>query len=276
MRFYFTVHPGDLMRTRLLDGCYVMQVASAHWDDDKKRFRVRRVPADVVSGICVDSGGFTAAKRWGKYPWTVEQYADFVRELARDVPLEFVATMDYACEPGVNREVIATNRARIDASIENDAMCRTVAPDLPWLSVLQGDSLDEREYDLGRRAAAGLLPGEYAGIGSICGRRNRAAREVVRWYGRQLPGVQYHGFGLAVRVLDDPGAAWHIRSWDSYAWNWARGRAGMDRPEIYERGQGEGWSAYTARLGRLYYENTVMPRIDRVQQVPMVFHEVLR
>ena len=95
-RFYFTAHPGDMLRGRLIKGCCMMAVASAHWDNERKRFKINRPPADHVTSICIDSGGFTAAKRWGKYPWSVQQYADFIQEMSRDVSLDFCAIMDYA------------------------------------------------------------------------------------------------------------------------------------------------------------------------------------
>lgn len=261
-RFFFTTHPGDLSRKRLPAGCHVMLVAAAHWDDDRKRFRISRPPADHVAGMCVDSGGFTAARRWGRYPWSTEQYADFIRAISRDVPLAFCAIMDYACEPTVNRSILATNQQRIDATIENEQACRAAAPDLPWLPVLQGDNLAERAYDLSRRRETGLLPECYAGIGSVCGRGAVAARKVIQFYAGQLFGMRYHAFGMHIGAMDDrvvPGA---LRSWDSYSWTWARG-ARMERAPEYLKQDGENYASYARRLAGLYMENTIQPRLDR-------------
>jgi hypothetical protein len=96
MTFYFTCHRQDLTRTRLPHGCRVMLVASSLWQERPKRFRRVQLPVDHLSGWCLDSGGFTAAKRWGTYPWTPAQYADWAREMAVQLPLDFCATMDYA------------------------------------------------------------------------------------------------------------------------------------------------------------------------------------
>ncbi len=263
--FYYTAHPGDLSRRRLPHGCHVMLVASAHWDDDRKRFRIRRPPADHIAGVCVDSGGFTAARRWGAYPWTAAEYAAFVRAVSRDVPLDFCACMDYACERGVNRSVLETNRQRIDATIRNEIACRAADQDLPWLPVLQGDNLEERAYDLGRRREMGLLPAEYVGIGSVCGRGAVAARNVIKFYTSQLFGVQYHAFGMHVAALDDdivPGA---LKSWDSYSWTWARG-ARSDRAPEYRKRDDEPYAAYARRLAGLYDERVVAPRRARPVQ----------
>lgn len=265
-RFYFTVHPGDMIRGRIIAGCHIMLVASACWDNERSRFKISRPPADHIAGICIDSGGFTAAKRWGRYPWTIEQYAEWIGQMSRDVALDFCAVMDYACEPTVNRSILATNQARIEATIENEIACKEAGPGLPWLPVLQGDNLAERTYDLDRRREAGLLPADYAGIGSVCGRGAHGARQVVKFYADRLPGVKYHGFGMHIQALDDDAVYGVVKSWDSYGWNWGRGQKGVDRPaECYHR-PGELWTTYTRRLAQFYWDKTISPRIKKDRQ----------
>lgn len=271
--FYFTIHPGDMIRARLIPGIRVMLVASAHWDDQRKRFKIRRPPADWVKSIVIDSGGFTAAKRWGQYPWSYAQYADWIRESSRDVDLDFCAVMDYACEPTVNRDILATNQARIEATIKNEARLKEVAPDLPWLPVLQGDNLTERAYDLERRRELGQLPTDYAGIGSVCGRGRNGAVETVRFYAWQLPGVKFHGFGMHIQALDDNETYFALKSWDSYGWTWGKGQRDMDRPPEYLRQPGESYTELTNRLGRLYWQNTISPRLTRDRQRPLFSQE---
>jgi len=264
-QFYFTAHPGDLIKSRIIDGASVMLVAAAHWDDDRQCLRVRRPPSNVKT-MCIDSGGFTAARRWGRYPWSVEQYVEFIRAVSRDVPLDFCAILDYACEPSVDRSTLETNQERIVATIRNEARCYEAAPDLPWLPVLQGDTLEERSFDLAIRKEVGMLPAGYAGIGSICGRGAVAARRVVKFYADQLPGRVFHGFGMHICALDDDAVYAVVKSWDSYAWTWGRGQKGVDRPaECYHR-TGETWSSYTRRLAEFYWKETILPRLDRPRQ----------
>lgn len=265
-RFYFTAHPGDLFRGRLIEGAYVMVVASAHWDDASGRFRITRPPADHVASMCIDSGGFTAARRWGRYPWTIAQYVEFIRKMSRDVPLDFCAVMDYACEPGVDRSTYRSNRQRIKATIRNEIACRAAAPDLPWLPVLQGDSLEERAFDLALRRRIGLLPTDYAGIGSVCGRGARGAIRTVHFYIDHLPGVAFHCFGMHVQALDDDAVFAVMRSWDSYSWNWGKGQVDVDRPAEYLKRSDESYTEHTQRLAGLYWRNTVRPRLVRPRQ----------
>jgi hypothetical protein len=266
-RFYFTLHPGDLMRSRIMPGSSIMLVASAFWNEKRNRFDILRPYQDLVQSFCIDSGGFTAARRWGCYPWTIAEYVRFIREeSASGVPLDFCAILDYACEPSVDRSTYATNLQRIEATIRNEQACREEAPELPWLPVLQGDSLAEREYDLERRQALGLLPETYAGVGSVCGRSPAAASEVICFYAERLPGVRLHAFGIHIRALDDDRTYLALGSWDTYGWNWGRGQKEKNRPVEYLRQPGESYSTYTGRLARLYWANTVLPRLRKPRQ----------
>lgn len=244
-------------------------VASACWDADRGRFRVRRPPADHIGALAIDSGGFTAARKWGRYPWSAQQYVDWIRAETRDVPLAWAAIMDYACEREVNRVTYATNRARIQATIRNDCALRTLAPDLPWLSVLQGNTFAERALDLGLRARLGLLF-PVLGVGSICRRGGREAAAVLRWYGDRLPGTRFHAFGLDVRTLDaGPDIAPLLASWDSYAWTWPRGAKHMDRPGELLKRPTETYSVYAQRIARIYRDSTIGPRLARPTQSRM-------
>lgn len=267
-RFYFTTHPKDLSVGRLVEGSSIMLVASAHWDDQRNRFRLRRPPHRHIHSICIDSGGFTAAKRWGRYPWTPQQYAGFINEISRDVKLDFCAIMDYACEPNVNRSILATNRDRIKATIRNEYECIKADPNLPWLPVLQGDNLIERAFDLRLRTRLGILPKSYAGIGSVCGRGILTAREVINFYTAQLPGVKYHGFGLHVQALDDDATFAALKSWDSYSWNWGP-RHKEARPVEYLKRPNESWANHTQRLASLYWNRVIKPRLEKERQLSL-------
>jgi hypothetical protein len=174
--------------------------------------------------------------------------------------------MDYACEPGVDRSTYHSNKARIKATIRNEIACLEAAPDLPWLPVLQGDSFEERAFDLALRRRVGRLPEKYAGIGSVCGRGAVAARQVVRFYRDYLPGVKFHGFGMHIQALDADDVFAYVESWDSYAWNWGKGQKDVDRPAECYRRPGERWSVYVHRLASFYWENTINPRLTKPRQ----------
>jgi len=246
VRFYFTVHPSDLTVKRLLAGESVMLVASSCWDG--RRLRVRRPPAGHLRSVCLDSGGFTAARKWGRYPWTVAQYAEWARRVAGDYPLDFAAVMDYACERGVRREVYQTNAERIAATVENALRCLE-EPGVPWLPVVQGWTLDEYADCVDRYRARGVAL-DYAGLGTMCGRKDADAARVLVSLGEVAPDSRWHVFGMGLRVLADDGAFGLVRSWDSYAWNWPTGARG-DACRLGRRA-GESWSGYCLRLAEDY------------------------
>lgn len=269
--YYYTAHPGDMDRARLPQGAAVLAVASGFWDNDRRRFKIKRPPADHIGSLAIDSGGFVMAAKYGAYPWRMEQYIQFIRDMSRDVLLAFCASMDYACEREVNRETYATNRERIKATIRNEIALRRLAPDLPWLGVLQGNTLEERILDIRLRRRIGLLA-DYMGIGSICRRGPIAAAQVINFYANQLPGARYHAFGLSVRTLDTPLAprVWHVlRSWDSYTWSWNRGRVKGVAPHLAKQ-ENETFTQHSARLARHYGEHTIGERIRRPRQLMLL------
>jgi hypothetical protein len=264
-RFYFTTHPGDYVRGRLIKGSHIMMVASAHWDNRRKRFKVDRPPADYVSSIAIDSGGFNAAKKWGEYPWTVEQYVEFIHKTSENVKLDFCAILDYACEPSVNREIMSSNIERIDRTIENDMTCREQDNSLPWLSVMQGDSYTERGYDIEQRRGLGVLPEDYVGIGSVCKRKPSLAKEIIKFYADRLPGVAQHAFGIDIRALDDDDVWRAIGSWDSYSWAFGAGMYKVGNPGM-RREPDEDRGTHGLRLAKAYWEKTVLPRMNKERE----------
>jgi transposase InsO family protein len=103
-------------------------------------------------------GGLLKYYHRSQYRWSPRQYADVVQAVSRGVPLDWCVSMDYACEPAVDRSLLLTNRRRIEATLQLEHACRHVAPHLPWLLVLEGNTRAERVDDLARRQHEGLVP----------------------------------------------------------------------------------------------------------------------
>src|SRR6266508_2160990 len=132
--------------------------------------------------------------------------------MSRDVPVQFATVMDYVCIPS-NGKKSEININRIKATIQNEIALRELAPDIPWLPILQGDNFEERSEDLELRRALNLLPIEYAGIGSLVGRGIQAAIDTVQSYATESPRVKFHGFGKPIRPLPDPVVSAATNSW---------------------------------------------------------------
>ena len=242
-----------------------MAVAAAHWTPDRQRFRIHRPPSDHFAFLAIDSGGFTAARRWGKYPWTVLQYVEFIETMSKDIPLTFCAVLDYACEPSVNRSIHQSNLDRIKATIENEQACREAAPHLPWLPVLQGYTWGEREKGLEMRAAANLPMAGLFGVGSVCGQAPRAASAVIGRYALAMPEAKFHGFGLSVLSVAHDSTFAALASWDSYAWNWAK----AERIDLKKQ-PGETSTSYSWRLADRYLTKVIEPVLNRPRQLSLV------
>lgn len=196
----------------------VLVSANSIWNDDKQQFGlVWRNYAGL--DVALDSGGFVAMKRYGRYRFSPEQYA----ALARDMQPTWWAQMDFCCEPEV-----ASNRAevtkRINRTAEHLRLCRTQAVAFGIsepLIVLQG--WKPEDYVSGPAWDGGFEWPNLVGVGSVCRRHLHGDNGLLKVIGvldRKLPPhVRLHLFGvkgIALRYL-----ASHPRfaSMDSMAWN---------------------------------------------------------
>lgn len=112
---------------------------------------------------------------------------------------------------------------------------RNIAPEIPWMPVLQGwhkeDYLDH--LDQYARAGYDLTREPIVGLGSVC--RRQATDQVVS-IARALflQGIRIHGFG--VKTLGLRRLAGLITSSDSMAWSQAARREATPLPECVGRG----------------------------------------
>ena len=210
--FFFTVSPREYGSRARMPGGKVMISACAFWR--KGRFRVLR-PGKPIQKLAIDSGGFTALKRWGEYPFTPRQYAGWVRAFSEDLPLAFVTVMDYVCERG------RVNQDRIKRTISNTMRCFEADPDLPWLPVIQGGTLEEY------LTCAEMLEKEellrpLMGVGSLVGRPPSEISGILLALGIALPGIRFHAFGLSLHAIT-PKTKALLASWDSASWMYGLG-----------------------------------------------------
>jgi len=197
-----------------IDWPYVLISAATLWTG--KRFKPFR-PHENVREVFLDSGGFSFFYRSGDYEFYPAQ---FIR-LARRINADYVAVMDYPCEPDVNRSKLRTNYERIDRTIKNAIKLMDLADDINWVMVVQGYKPEEYLYAIDRIKEQGLITPHMA-IGSLCVRKSiKAAREVITLVRKNLPNrVKLHGFGVDLRFLRDPVIFHSLYSTDTAAWKW--------------------------------------------------------
>jgi hypothetical protein len=179
----------------------------------------------------LDSGGFSVIKGPEGYPQSAEEYACEVRRWRDGIGnLDFAAIQDWMCEPVKLDRTGFTVEEHQKRTVQSWLDLRRIAPDLPWLPVLQGFTRDEylrcaRMY----RDAGTDLSGRWVGIGSVCRREETAeAEEIIRELAGM--GLYLHGFGFKTAGVERSKKA--LFSADSLAWSFAaRRRSNAARKE---------------------------------------------
>ena len=194
------------------------------------RLRVyQRLPV-AAAPWALDSGGFTELQRFGRWTTGPAEYADRVRRY-RDVigQLAWAAPQDWMCEPivinggpagrlrfaGTHLSVAEHQRRTVASYLK----LRGIAPDLPFIPVLQGYTCEEYQRCADLYAAAGidLTAQPLVGLGSVCRRQATAeAHQIITaLHARGI--TRLHGFGVKILGLARYGHL--LTSADSMAWS---------------------------------------------------------
>jgi hypothetical protein len=184
----------------------------------------RRLPR-ALGVWALDSGGFTELSLHGGWSCSPADYAVAVRRYRDEVGgLAWAAPQDWMCEPAVVARTGLTVGDHQERTVANFADLRTLAPDLPFVPVLQGWTLPDyyRCVDLYSRAGIDLLAAPVVGLGSVC--RRQATGEIEE-IARSLAGLGLclHGFGVKTAGLAR--YAEHLVSADSLAWSYEARRS---------------------------------------------------
>lgn len=126
--------------------------------------------------------------------------------------------MDWMCEPAVRQKTGKTVYQHQSLTLANYCKLMTLAPELPWIPVLQGWTMGEYLHHVEMYAAAGvdLTKEAVVGVGSVCRRQHTMrAGHLFTWLADD--GLKLHGFGLKITGIRDYGQ--HLVSADSMAWS---------------------------------------------------------
>jgi hypothetical protein len=182
----------------------------------------------------LDSGGFTILQMRGRWTVTPEQYAARVRRYCDRVKgLLWCAPQDWMCEPAIihggtfgTLKFVGTGLSVLEhqqRTVANLIHLRRIAPDLPWVPVLQGYSLRDylRCIDLYSDAGIDLAAESLLGLGSVCRRQATSEIGEIVTAVRDAGLTRLHGFGVKTQGLQLYGHL--LTSADSQAWS-ARAR----------------------------------------------------
>ena len=89
--FYFVA---DYTSRFYLDAPNILFSAGTSWMDGKWH-NYGEFPN--LEKTFVDSGGFSFFRKWGAYPFTIQDYLEWVYTLQDKYPIEHVAILDYPC-----------------------------------------------------------------------------------------------------------------------------------------------------------------------------------
>lgn len=214
-----------------------------------RRLAGRRSLPRAIGRWSLDSGGFSELRRCvescapdgsrhGPHGWrtTPDEYVEGVRRIVAEVGgLDWASPQDWMVEPDLLRLTGFTVAEHQRRTVENFLVLRSLAPDLPFVPVLQGWTRDDyqrciRLYD---DAGVDLRAYPVVGVGSVCRRQHTDEIGSIVTSLAAL-GLSLHGFGVKQLGLRRYGRL--LRSADSMAWSFAARRGRIHLPDCEHKG----------------------------------------
>ena len=218
--FYLgTHHPGWLAkasvplfvsRTRLIKR-RTFPGASAHW--------------------ALDSGAFTELSIHGRWTVPAEQYAREARLFSQEIgSLDFAAPQDWMCEPWILQRTGLSVSEHQRRTLLNFLKLQDLAPEVPWIPVLQGWAVHDywRHAEMYAASGVDLADRPLVGVGSICRRQATKTAGGILASLATAYGLRLHAFGFKTLGLRQSSA--YLGSADSMAWSMAARRAKAPLP----------------------------------------------
>jgi hypothetical protein len=174
----------------------------------------------------LDSGAFSELSESGEWHTTPREYAEAARRYQREIGnLQYAAIQDWMCEPWIVARTGLSVREHQNRTLESFLELKRLAPEVPWIPILQG--WEPRDYEAMARSygrlGVDLEQEPLVGLGTVC--RRQHTREVGALI-RELRSIPLHGFGLKLQGL--AASAHLLASADSMAWSFdARRKAAL-------------------------------------------------
>jgi len=190
----------------------------------RRRLEDYKVLPIARSNWSQDSGGFTELSMYGEWTINIREYVKLTRRFRDEIgKMDWAAPMDWMCEPFIlemTKKNVLTHQRR---TVLNYVALMEMAPDVPWIPVLQGWHPSDylRCIDLYARYRVDLTKLPVVGVGSICRRQGEVRIAMLL---EQLAGcgLKLHGFGIKLKGLEL--AANSLYSADSMAWSYTARR----------------------------------------------------
>lgn len=173
----------------------------------------------AIAPWSLDSGGFSELSLHGRWTLSARDYAAEVRRYRDEIgQLAWAAPQDWMVEPEMLKRTGLTVEEHQRRTIANFLELSALAPDLPWVPVLQGWCPGDyfEHVEAYARAGVDLAARPLVGVGTVCRRQN-----TIRISGLlaclHADGIKLHGFGFKKDGLR--ASAQYLASADSMAWS---------------------------------------------------------
>lgn len=213
MKFYLGTHRDNWLADERFRG--VPLFVSHRRLKDRKRLPV------AVTDWALDSGGFSELSLYDTWRTTSAEYVAAVRRYATEIGrLAWAAPQDWMCEPHMLAKTGLTVAEHQRLTVDNLLTLRTLAPDLPFVPVLQGWDVDDylHHADAYDRAGINLTTEAVVGLGSVCRRQHTGEVEHLACELHARGVRELHGFGFKIQGLARAGHL--LGSADSMSWSY--------------------------------------------------------
>lgn len=192
----------------------------------RRRIHMRHKFPRAEGRWALDSGGFSELSLTGKWNVSARQYTQEVRRYSEEIGnMDWAAAQDWMCEPFIIAKTGLSVLEHQRRTVCNYMELMSLAPELPWVPVIQG--FEECEYlrciDMYSHYGVDLSAMPTVGLGSVCRRQGTAMVEKLVRRIQCEYGIRLHGFGFKVLGLERVANALH--SADSMAWSMAARRS---------------------------------------------------
>ncbi len=191
----------------------------------RRRLAGRKRLPRALGPWALDSGAFSEIAEHGRFTTTPAVYAAEVRRFRDEIGgMAWAAPQDWMCEPAMLRRTGFTVHQHQARTTENYLELRNLAPDLPWIPVLQGWSPFQyfSHVEFYERCGVALAALPLVGVGSVCRRQSGTTAGMIFHVLSNLYGLRLHGFGVKTTGLRAAGDG--LVSADSMAWSAAARR----------------------------------------------------
>ena len=190
----------------------------------RRRLAGRKTFPRAIAPWALDSGGFTEIGMHSRWTLTPRAYVREVRQYTDEIGTpDFVAPQDWMCEPVMLKKTGLSVETHQAYSTANYLKLRSIAPEIPWIPVLQGWSVYDywRHADQYIRCGVDLASLPRVGVGTVCRRQGTAVAHTIL-ESLFATGFRLHAFGFKLQGLLMSARA--LASADSMAWSFAARR----------------------------------------------------